>query len=178
MRQLGMLVFLASLTVLFVASIVAYLITRYNHPYWAEVQATLPKGLLAAGGFLVGTSASLEFAVRAIRRNHQSGLRHGLVLAGCFALAFLAAQSLNWAALMSLNAGDDTRLLSLFVFYMLTALHALHVVGGFVPLVHVWHRAGQREYSSSRWEGVKLCAQYWHFLGGVWVVLMATLFAT
>lgn len=170
--------FLASLGVLFTASIAAYLLTRYNHSDWALMEATLPRGMLASGIFLVGISGSLEQALRSIRKNAQHGLKQYLWLAGAFALAFIVGQSLNWLSMMSLNAGDDTRLLSLFVFYMLTALHALHVLAGFVPLALVLHHARQREYSSSRHEGVKLCAQYWHFLGIVWVALMAVMFLT
>ncbi len=177
-RQLGMNVFLLSLGVLFVASIAAYLLTRFNHPAWRETAASLPLTLLASGAFLLGTSLSFEQGLRAIRRNDQQRLRLGLVLAGVFSAAFLVGQCLNWVSMLRLNSTDDTRLLSLFVFYMLTALHALHVVGGFIPLAITLHRAYQREYSSSRLEGVKLCAQYWHFLGLVWVVLMAVMFAT
>lgn len=177
-RQLGMNMFLASLAVLFVGSIVAYLLTRYNHSNWAEVEATLPNGMLASGIFLVGVSSSLELALRSIRKNSQHGLKLYLSLAGVFAAAFLVGQSLNWLSMMNINAGHDARLLSLFVFYMLTALHALHVLAGFVPLGLVIHRARQREYSSSRHEGVKLCVQYWHFLGVVWLVLMGVMFAT
>ncbi len=177
-RQLGMWLFLACLAVLFLASIVAYLITRYNHPQWSQAQATLPGGLLAAGGFLAGTSIFFELALRGIKANNQARLRTSLMLAGLFGLAFLVAQSLNWASVMSLNAGVENRLISLFIFYMLTTVHALHVIGGFVPLGIVWYRAGNREYSSSRWEGVALCAQYWHFLGIIWVLLMVTMYGT
>jgi heme/copper-type cytochrome/quinol oxidase subunit 3 len=30
----------------------------------------------------------------------------------------------------------------------------------------------RREYSSSRYEGLKLCVQYWHYLGVVWLFLL------
>ncbi len=170
--------FLLSLAVLFLASIAAYLVTRYNHPAWEDTVASLPPSLLASGIFLAGTSISLQRALGAIRDNRQQALRLGLVLGGVFAGAFLIGQSINWATMMRINGTDDSRLLSLFVFYMLTALHALHVVGGFVPLAITLYRAHQREYSSSRHEGVKLCVQYWHFLGGVWIVLMGVMFAT
>jgi heme/copper-type cytochrome/quinol oxidase subunit 3 len=39
----------------------------------------------------------------------------------------------------------------------------------------VLNAAVAREYSSSRHEGVSLCADYWHFLAVVWLVLFATL---
>jgi len=62
-----------------------------------------------------------------------------------------------------------------FTFYMLTGLHAAHVVGGFIPLGITIGNARRRRYTSSHYEGVWLCRQYWDFLGVVWVVLLATL---
>ncbi len=59
---------------------------------------------------------------------------------------------------------------------MLTGLHALHVIGGFVPLLVVLGKAKRREYSSSNHEGVKLCAQYWDYLGVIWTILLSVLF--
>jgi cytochrome c oxidase subunit 3 len=96
-------------------------------------------------------------------------------LGGAFSLAFLAAQSSNWYRVLELNPVLRNQELALFTFYMLTGVHALHVIGGFVPLGYVLYRAYQREYSSSRHEGVKLCIQYWHFLGVVWLLLLAVM---
>jgi cytochrome c oxidase subunit III len=174
-RQIGMYLFLASLAVLFIASIVAYLITRNNHPDWAAHEVQLPWGLLGAGLFLVGTSVSIELGLAAIRRNNPGRLHRWLILTGVSALLFLAAQALNWRSVIQHNVADDSRILSLFIFYMLTGVHALHVVAGFIPLGVVIHRCRQRDYSSSRYEGVSLCAQYWHFLGIIWVLLMGTM---
>ena len=68
--------------------------------------------------------------------------------------------------------GSDPYARYAFTFYWLTALHAAHVVGGFVPLGIVIARARRRQYSSSRYEGVRLCKQYWDYLGVVWIVLL------
>jgi heme/copper-type cytochrome/quinol oxidase subunit 3 len=59
---------------------------------------------------------------------------------------------------------------------LLTGVHALHVLGGFVPLGFVVHHALRRQYSSSSHEGLTLCAQYWHYLGAVWLVLVSMLY--
>jgi cytochrome c oxidase subunit 3 len=175
--QFGMVVFLVSLSVLFVASIAAYLITRYNHASWSQVEFTLPISMLAGGLPLAATSISLELALRAIRRNNQTGVRRALKRAGLYGFAFLGIQTFNWVLVMQASA-DPNHALALFVFYMLTGLHAMHVVGGFVPLGVVLQRAYAREYSSSRYEGLRLCSQYWHFLGVVWIALMTTMYTT
>ena len=74
------------------------------------------------------------------------------------------------------TTATDARTLYGFTFYMLTGLHAVHVVAGFVPLGVILNKAKRREYSSSNHEGVKLCTQYWDYLGVVWCVLLGVLY--
>ncbi|MFN3295616.1 MAG: bb3-type cytochrome oxidase subunit III, partial [Caldimonas sp.] len=60
-------------------------------------------------------------------------------------------------------------------FFLLTALHALHVLGGLVGwavAVRALARAPQAQAAAWR---LGLCARYWHFLLAVWVVLFAAL---
>lgn len=173
--QLGMLLFLASLGVLFVATVAAYWITRLNHVHWHRVEVGLPWGLPLSTACIALVSLSFEWALRSVAHNRQVELQRGLWLAFAGAAAFLLVQVFNWRDVFQLNIEARSRALSMFTFYVLTGLHALHVLGGFVPLGLVLYRAKQREYSSSRYEGIKLCAQYWHFLGAVWLVLLVTL---
>ncbi|MEO8655488.1 MAG: cytochrome c oxidase subunit 3, partial [Ramlibacter sp.] len=60
-------------------------------------------------------------------------------------------------------------------FYLLTAVHGLHVLGGLVA----WARASARVWRGSDPAGIRLgielCATYWHYLLAVWVVLYALL---
>lgn len=175
--QLGMLCLLVSLAMLFAGSLIAYLLTRSNNPEWASVQFGLPWGLLVATLDLAAISFALETGLRAIRSNRQGRLRRSLLWALGLAVSFLLMQAFNWTEINALNPAGRAHVLALFSFYMLTGLHALHVLGGVVPLGIVLSRAEAREYSSSRYEGIRLLAQYWHFLGGVWVVLVGCLLA-
>ncbi|RPJ46772.1 MAG: heme-copper oxidase subunit III, partial [Candidatus Latescibacterota bacterium] len=62
-----------------------------------------------------------------------------------------------------------------FTFYMLTGLHAAHVIGGLGALALTAARAGQGRYTPESRAGVDACAVYWHFLDVVWIVLFAVL---
>ena len=106
-------------------------------------------------------------------RNRLEAVRRWLTAAAVGAGLFLLTQSANWFAM---RPPDDAPSLYLATFYILTGVHALHVIGGFVPLGIVLYRATRRQYSSSSHEGLSLCAQYWHYLGAVWLVLVATLY--
>jgi cytochrome c oxidase subunit 3 len=124
---------------------------------------------------IAGISFAMHRAVRDIRHNRGESLLRDLWLALAFALAFLLGQALNWRTMAPGLYANVPHPLYPFTFYMLTGLHAAHVVGGFIPLGIVIGRARQHLYTSSEHEGVRLCRQYWDYLGVVWVVLLATL---
>jgi cytochrome c oxidase subunit III len=172
-----MFVLFGSISMLFGASIVGYLITRSQNDIWKTASMPgLPLGLLASTAILAGLSFAMHRAGRAVRENRFERLQRSLLLALLFAVAFVAGQALNWRAMYAATTASDARTLYGFTFYMLTGLHLLHVIGGFVPLNIVLAKARRREYSSSNHEGVKLCTQYWDYLGVVWCVLVAVLY--
>ena len=175
--QLGLVVLFVSMTVLFGASLIAYLITRAQNPVWRTPEMPpLPLGLLASTAILAVLSIFMHRAARAARENRSEGLVRELQIAFALGAAFLVCQSANWKTMIPALHGSDPYARYAFTFYWLTALHAAHVVGGFVPLGIVLGRARKRQYSSSRHEGVRLCKQYWDYLGVVWIVLLATLY--
>jgi cytochrome c oxidase subunit III len=176
-RQLGVFVFFVCLSVLFTGSIIAYLITRMQNPIWRTAQMPgLPFGLLGSTTLMVGVSFAMRWAKKSVRENRFESLNRALWLTALFAAGFLAGQVLNWNEVSHANLVPGAKTLYIFTFYMLTGLHALHVVGGFVPLGLVIARARRREYTSSRHEGLKFCAQYWDFLFVVWLILLLTLY--
>jgi cytochrome c oxidase subunit III len=174
LRQLGMLVLYCSMTVLFTATIVGFWFTRLTAPHYrAPGLPDLPAGLGLSTLLIALTSGSIWQAQRAIKHNHLEAVTRWLVASGVLAGSFLLTQSANWFAM---RPPGNANSLYLATFFLLTGVHALHVLGGFVPLGFVIHHALKRDYSSSRHEGLSLCAQYWHYLGAVWVVLVTMLY--
>jgi len=174
--QLGMYVGLASLSVLFLASLIAYFVTRAQSAVWRD-QTTpdLPGGLWVSSTVLVLLSVVLRSGQAGIERNLPDRLIRGLGLGVILAGGFLALQIQNWTEVARARLAGPPKSLYEFTFYMLTGLHALHVVAGLVPLLVVLKRAQEREYSSSHFEGVRLVRQYWDFLLVVWCILFATI---
>jgi cytochrome c oxidase subunit III len=173
-RQLGVIVLFVSMSVLFIATIIGFWFTRLNSAnYRAPGLPDLPNGLGLSTLLIVLTSLSIWQAQRAIKRNLLEAVRRWLIVAGVLAGLFLLTQAANWFAM---RPPSDAPSLYISTFYLLTGVHALHVIGGFVPLGFVVHHATRRQYSSSRYEGLSLCAQYWHYLGAVWLILVAMLY--
>jgi heme/copper-type cytochrome/quinol oxidase subunit 3 len=81
----------------------------------------------------------------------------------------------NWFAYVVRSVSSAASLYA-FGFYVLTGLHALHVIGGLVPLGITTAHARRGAYTASSHAGVDFIAMYWHFLGAVWLVLFVVLY--
>jgi cytochrome c oxidase subunit 3 len=164
-----------ALSMLFAASIVGYLIIRLRAPTWPPPgMPSLPDTLWISTLIIVVSSLTMQSAVRAARADRQGSLRTAMLLTTILGVAFLVSQTLNWFALVAANLTAKTNLYG-FTFYMLTGLHAAHVVGGVIPLAVVTARAWRRRYSAAFHPGVQYCGVYWHFLAAVWLVLFTLL---
>src|SRR6185503_10995566 len=169
LRQFGLLILMVSMTVLFTATIIAYVWTRLINPVWKTPEMPeLPLGLFGSTVMITGLSVAMHRAVRDVRQNRNESLVRDLWLALAFGVAFLLGKALNWRTMAPGLCAGVPHPLYPFTFYMLTGLHAAHVLGGFIPLGIVISRARRRLYTSSEHEGVRLCRQYWDYLGVVW----------
>lgn len=169
-----MFILLASLTVLFAASIAGYAITRAQNAAWiAPGMPPLPRTLWLSTATILALSATLEFSLRSTRKNQLQSAGRALSAAWLLALLFVLCQVLCWLYLGRAVPAHTT--LYPFTFYFLTGLHAAHVLAGFVPLAIVTSKMKGGDYSSSRYAGLEYCVQYWHFLGIIWLILFVTL---
>jgi cytochrome c oxidase subunit 3 len=176
LRQFGLVILMGSMSVLFTATIIAYVWTRVVNPVWKTPDMPeLPLGLFASTAMIIGMSIAMHRAVSDVRGNRTDSLLRDLWLALAFGVAFIVGQIMNWRTMVPGLYANVPHPLYPFTFYMLTGLHAAHVVGGFIPLGIVIARARQRRYTSSEYEGLRLVRQYWDYLGVVWLVLLATL---
>jgi cytochrome c oxidase subunit 3 len=174
--SLGMTLFLISLSVLFAAAIAGYLLVRLRSAQWVPPGvAPLPLGLWASTLLLLVSSATMQGALLAIRGGKRETCARLLLATLALGAGFLLVQIYNWWKMVAVDAVLATRSLYAFTFYMLTGLHALHVVGGLIPLSVTGWRARRGAYSWADFQGVRLMGMYWHFLGAVWLVLFFVL---
>jgi cytochrome c oxidase subunit 3 len=167
-------VFLAVVTSLFALFISAYAM-RMHLGDWQP----LPEPMLLWWNtvVLVVTSVVMQRTVLAVRREDARGLRTGLIAGGALTLAFLIGQVVAWRQLSDAGYFLTSNPANGF-FYLLTAVHGLHVLGGLVA----WGRTASRVWHGADGAGVRLsvelCAIYWHFLLVVWLVVFALLLST
>ncbi|MGE0710878.1 MAG: heme-copper oxidase subunit III [Planctomycetota bacterium] len=172
---LGMAWFLASLGVLFAAGVVGYLAVRVPAPDWGAGLPPLPRGLYASTAVLLASSATMHLALRGAQAGRPGVLNGGMLATTGLGALFLALQCLCWRELYVHAGSPGVHTLYGMTFYFLTMLHAVHVVGGLLPLVYTSARALRGRYGPEQHLGVRLCAMYWHFLDVVWLALFVVL---
>jgi len=172
--KVGLGVFLAVATSLFALLISAYHM-RMMETDWTTLP--LPRVLWLNTAVLVVGGAAMQWTRTAAQRGQTDRVRTGLIFAGVFTFLFLAGQLWAWQQLDAAGyflASDPAA----SFFYLLTALHGIHLLGG----LYVWARTTARvlrgvEIAKVRLS-VELCTVYWHYLLLVWVVLFAVLLQT
>jgi cytochrome c oxidase subunit III len=175
--KLGLLILLAVITSLFGLFISAYWM-RMEHAHGDWIPLAVPRVLWLNTALLILSSAGMQWASGAARRSQAKRVRVALITGGAFAWAFLAGQLLAWRQLSAAGYFVASNPAVAF-FYLLTAVHGLHLLGGLL----VWGKTVTRmarpgaELIDVR-SSVELCTVYWHFLLLVWLVLFAVLLST
>jgi cytochrome c oxidase subunit 3 len=123
---------------------------------------------------LACASIAMQFGLVSARRGRLNTAVASVSTAVFFTVGFLFAQYLLWQYLQGLGFYLDTNPAESY-FYVLTAVHGLHLIGGLVVLAYVVFRVWFDGDPTSLAGPLQLCATYWHFLLGVWLVLFALL---
>ena len=169
--KIGLGVFLAVVGSLFALFISAYSM-RMTMVDWRALP--VPRLLWFNTGVLVLSSVALHWAYLAARRNDIDGVIVGLCGGAASAVTFLVGQLLAWRQLSVAGYFVASNPANSF-FYLITAAHGLHLMGGLVALgrttAKVWRGVEMVQVRLS----VELCAIYWHFLLLVWLVLLGVL---
>ena len=170
----GLAIFLGSLGTLFAGSLAAFWVVRGRAESWAEDLPALPQGLWLSTAVLMLLSWVAQRSVVRLRAGNRVETLKLLWAAVALALVFVVVQWLNWQALIRDQLPPTSSTLYAFTFYLLTGLHALHVLGGVVYSGLVCRRI-RKGSTLGEGEAVANQANYWHFLGVVWVFLLVTL---
>jgi cytochrome c oxidase subunit 3 len=173
--NMGMWLLIAALAVLFGAILVGYLVIRSRAPEWPPPGSpALPAGLWVSTALLFLQSVLLASSERSIR-NGRPGRGARMLGAGLLVgIAFLGTQVANWMRMAADNVLPAQSLL-VWGFYVLSFLHAVHVLAGLVPMILITLRARRGRYTAADFEGVHLVGMYSHFLLATWIVILFVL---
>jgi cytochrome c oxidase subunit 3 len=164
-------VFLGVASSLFALFVSAYAM-RLGFGDWAPLPR--PPLLMVNTIVLAGASLAMQWTVHSARRADRRRLQQGLWLSGALTVAFLAGQLVVWKQLHGAGYFVASSAATGF-FYLLTAVHGVHVLGGLVAWARAALRARRGADRVRTTLAIELCATYWHFLLAIWIVLYALL---
>ena len=150
-----------------------FIVTYADRLVYADWQKMPEPFLLWFNTFILFISSAVFISAQIAAKNNQfEKVKQKLLIIGYLALAFLFGQLLVWLQLINLGYYVSTNPANAY-FYVFTALHGLHLIGGLVYWImtirKVWIHSDI--VISKTKHTVELCAIYWHFLLAVWVVL-------
>jgi cytochrome c oxidase subunit 3 len=166
---IGLYVLLAASLMVFVALTGAFVFRRGLSGDWASMPK--PQILFLNTAVLLASSFALEMARRALRAGLRSKFNAWWSAGAVLGVLFLLGQALAWQQLKDLGIYVATSPSSSF-FYVLTASHAFHLVGGVAALIYVAARSLSQGLGTARRTVIDISAIFWHFLDGLWVYLM------
>jgi cytochrome c oxidase subunit 3 len=168
----GMTVALGGILMFFMALTSAYIVRKGISLDWRPL--VLPKVLWLNTAILLLSSATIVKARRHFLRDDLDGFRHWWNLTTALGLLFLAGQIVAWKQLAAQGVYLASNPSSSF-FYVLTAAHGLHLLGGIVALLFVGLRWARQTHLTPA-TATEVVSLYWHFMDGLWVFLLLLLY--
>jgi cytochrome c oxidase subunit 3 len=165
----GMTVALGAILMFFMALVSAYVVRKGTSDDWRAL--VVPRILWLNTAILLLSSITLARARSYFRKNDQSAFRHWWLVTTALGFLFLVGQVIAWRQLSNAGIFLSTNPSSSF-FYVFTAAHGLHLLGGVIALFAVAIRSGARLTQPT---AVSIVAMYWHFMDALWVFLFLLL---
>jgi cytochrome c oxidase subunit 3 len=170
--RLAIVTVLVAETMFFVGLIGAFLVFRLAAPTWPP--QNLPQLPLLVTTLntvvLLASLAPLTAALRAVRRDDQATALRALTWTAALGSLFLAVQGAEWVRLVGHGLTLRGSMYGA-TFYVLIGCHGLHVLAAVAWLAVTALIARRGRFTSTRHAPLEICAIYWYFVCGLWVVL-------
>lgn len=176
--KIGIWLFLASEVMLFGALFASYILLRIGAPTWPEQSSILNVPLATLNtAVLISSSVTMVMSWASLVRGQLGRFRlymAGTVLLG---LVFLVVKYFEYSAKFHHGLFPSTSTF-LAIYFTLTGLHGLHVLGGMV--VNAWYVGpGSKLWKTDRQQftnRVETAGLFWHFVDLVWIFLFPVLY--
>jgi cytochrome c oxidase subunit III len=175
--RVGIWVGIASIVMLFTALTSAYIVRMASSNDWTALR--MPKVLWLSTTVILISSVTIEISKRSLQRAKDSQYGLWLTLTAVLGIVFVGSQYAAWRNLARQGVYMATNPHSSF-FYLFTAVHGLHVLGGLLALAYLLLRTRKKrdtvEGELRRVGAAEAATVYWHFLDGLWICLFLLLF--
>ena len=170
--QTSILLGMVSICMFFMALAAAFLVRRTGKDW---INFKLPTIIWINTIVLLTSSLTIDLARRRLALNDQKGFKTMWRATTALGVAFLVGQIVAWRDLVAMGFYVGTNASSSF-FYVFTAAHAAHLIGGILALLYVLIRDFRKTARLSLPIAAEVTSYYWHFMDGLWLFLVALLF--
>jgi len=167
----GLFVGLAACVMVFAALTSAFVVRRGLTDMNEWVSIRKPTILFWNTGILLLSSFLLDLSRRALKAGERTRFNLWWTTATGLGILFLAGQAYAWYQLRQAGMFISTTPAASF-FYVFTAAHAAHILGGVGALVYVDVQALRLRLGPAKRTWIDVSAIFWHFLDGLWLYLM------
>jgi len=169
---LGLWLFLASEVMLFGALFSAYALLRVSAAHWPSGRDTLNLALGSANTLILLSMTAVTW--RAAAAGSARGSRGQLALATLVAVFFVGVKTAEYYAEFTRGLRPSTNTF-LAMYFTLTGLHALHVIGGIIA--NLWAITGVTRVGERMTLGrVRALKLYWSFVDVVWMIIFVLMY--
>ena len=176
--KLGIWLFLASEVMLFGALFSSYILLRTGAPTWPMGREILNVPLATLNTvFLIGSSVTMVMSWASLKLNDFKKFRIYMGLTLLLSVGFLVIKTIEYGAKFEHHLYPSTNTF-LAIYFTLTGLHGLHVIGGMIVNAYFWGPGAKMwktepERFTNR---IEVAGLYWHFVDLVWIFLFPTLY--
>jgi len=169
-KKFALYVAIASIVMMFTGLTSAYIV-RQAAGNWLEF--VLPDIFYANTGVILASSITLHLSFLAFKRQKENAYKVLLVTTFLLGLTFLALQYVGWETMQSIGAGLTSNPSASFV-YVISGLHAAHILGGVAALVVALIHAFGLDFKPTprRKLRFEITLIYWHFVDLLWIYLV------
>jgi heme/copper-type cytochrome/quinol oxidase subunit 3 len=176
--KLGIWLFLASEVMLFGALFSSYILLRVSAPQWPHGYEELSVPLATLNTVvLISSSVTMVMAWAQLKMRNLARGRMYLWATAALATTFMVVKFFEYEHHFAIGEyPSESTFLS--IYYTLTGLHGLHVLGGIIVIAYLagpgaamWRLEGDR-YTNR----VEVTGLYWHFVDLVWIFLFPVLY--
>jgi cytochrome c oxidase subunit III len=161
-----------SISMFFLVPCTAFIVLALTSKAWVPLH--LPKILWLNTAILLASSFTLRKARKRLSLIDFPGFRKLWRATTILGALFVIGQLIAWLQLVRAGVYIAANQATSF-FYIFTAAHALHLLGGIAALLYVSVRDFEKG-QISRVTAVAITSFYWHFMDGLWVFLLVLLF--
>ncbi len=152
----------------------AYIVLATNNALeWQPF--SLPFQVWISTAIILASSVTYHIAKTALHKNSDQKAKRWFLITTALGGIFISSQILAWLALVNRGLYMHGNPFAGF-FYILTAVHAVHVLGGIATLGYIilrtWNKTISERESLKRKNDATAIGWYWHTMDGLWLVLL------